>query len=412
MKLLHISDLHFGKALHECPLVEEDQPYWKEKFMELVSDIKPDAVLIAGDVYDRSTPSNEAVKLLDEFLTELSEKNITVLMVSGNHDSGQRLSFGSEIFEKQNVHICGVLRKKLKSVTINDEYGPVTFWLMPYVFPALIASVLETEKMSDYDTAVRELLKNQDIDFSQRNVLIAHQNVVSEGREAQRGGSETMIGGVGAVDYTAFDGFTYVALGHIHAAQYVGRKEVRYAGSPLCYHFSETGQSKKGPLLVEIGDKGDEVKISTCLIEVLHPLREIAGKFDHILESELKSQKRNEYIRVVLTDNILKTGAAEKLRAVFDSHGSKMLEIVNQPHFLERTYEVKENHGVKKNAGELFRDFYFEMNGEKTFDDKENAIVEYLTNEVSEHIGEEKCGEPDDKAVDKFLEFIFDGEEF
>ena len=127
--------------------------------------------MIAGDVYDRSTPSNEAVKLLDEFLTELSAKDIAVLMVSGNHDSGQKLSFGSEIFEKQNVYISGVLRKELKSVTINDEYGPVTFWLMPYVFPALIASVLEKEKMSDYDTAVRELLSAQNIDFSQRNGL-------------------------------------------------------------------------------------------------------------------------------------------------------------------------------------------------------------------------------------------------
>lgn len=412
MKLLHISDLHFGKTLHECPLVEEDQPHWKEKFLELVDEIKPDAVLIAGDVYDRSTPSNEAVKLLDEFLTELSAKDIAVLMVSGNHDSGQKLSFGSEIFEKQNVYISGVLRKNLKSVTINDEYGPVTFWLMPYVFPALIASVLEKEKMSDYDTAVRELLSAQNIDFSQRNVLIAHQNVVSEGREAQRGGSETMIGGVGAIDYKAFDGFTYVALGHIHAAQYVGRKEVRYAGSPLCYHFSETRQSKKGPLLVEIGDKNDEVKISTCLIEPIHQLREIVGKFDDVINSELKSEKRNEYIRVVLTDSNLKTDSAEKLRAVFESHGSKMLEIVNEPDFSEKTYTQRENHGVKKNVGELFRDFFFERSGEKTLDNKENAIVEYLTNEVSEHIGEEKCGDPDEKDVDKFLEFIFDGEEY
>lgn len=406
MKLLHIADLHFGKTLHECALIENDQPYWKNKFIELVDTEKPDAILIAGDVYDRSAPSNEAVKLLDEMLTELSERNIPVMMVAGNHDSGQKLSFGSRMLEKQGIHISGILSKKLKSVTLNDEYGPVTFWLMPYVFPSIVAHVLDDDTIHDYDTAVRKLLEKQDIDFSQRNVIIAHQNVTADGAEAERGGSETMVGGVGAVDYRVFDGFTYAALGHIHAAQIVGRKEVRYAGSPLCYHFSETKQSKKGPLLINLGEAGTQPEITTCFIEPLHPMREIPGDFETIKNAELVSDKRNEYIKVVLTDGKIRPDAAEQLRAIFASHGSVMLEIVNDVH-VSGTVNVQDSKSAAvKSVGELFNDFFFERSGNRTPDDKERAIIDYLTQDVSEHMGEEKCSDPSDEAVDKFVNFI------
>lgn len=411
MKLLHIADLHFGKSLHECSLIEEDQPYWKDKFLELVSREKPDAVLIAGDVYDRSTPSGEAVKLLDEMITELSEKNIKVFMVSGNHDSGQKLSFGSRLLEKQNIYISGILSEELMHVTLYDEYGPVTFWMMPYIFPALAASVLKDNTIHDYDTAVRRILEKQNIDFSQRNVIIAHQNVTVNGAEAERGGSETMVGGVGAVDYTAFDGFTYAALGHIHAAQPVGRNEVRYAGSPLCYHFSETKQNRKGPVLIELGDVNEAPKTDVILIEPLHNMREITCDFETIIKNEMESDKRNEYVRVVLTDGRLRPDAAEQLRAVFASHGTVMLEIVNEINFSGVSKAPSVTSSSQKSTGEMFRDFFFERNGDTAPDEKENEIIDFLSHEVSRHIGEEKCSDPSDDSVEEFLKFIFSQEE-
>ena len=264
MRFLHVSDLHFGKSIHDISLLERgDQPAWVERFLALARELRPEAVVLAGDIYDRGAPSGEAVALLDRMITGLAELEIQVMLVAGNHDSGQRLSFGGSLLAKQQVHISGVLSKTLPHAALTDRHGPVTFWLMPYVFPALVAQVLEGETIRDYHTAVRRLLEEQPVDFSQRNVLVAHQNVTANGQEVLRGGSESMVGGVGQVDYRAFDGFDYVVLGHIHSAYPVGRDAVRYAGSPLCYHFEESKQPRKGPLLVELG-KRERLPGSRC----------------------------------------------------------------------------------------------------------------------------------------------------
>ena len=410
MKFLHIADLHFGKALHDCPLVEEDQPFWADRFLELADSVKPDAVLIAGDVYDRSSPSGEAVRLLDLFLTGLHERGIQVLMISGNHDSGQKLSFAERLLEDQGVHIAGLVGKEIRHVTLEDEFGPVTFWLLPYIFPALVSQVLEDDSIRDYDTACRRLLAEQDIDFSERNVLIAHQNVVRDGVEAERGGSETMIGGVGAIDYTAFDGFTYVALGHIHAAQPVGRKTIRYSGSPLCYHFSETRQSVKGPVLVELGKAGEEPSIEICQIAPLHPLREIRGTYTQILEEEKKREDKGEYLRIVLTDRTRVPDAAERLRAFFKAKGSRVLELVHEgagPAARAGTA----GDGRRKSLPELFTDFYFDRSGEKIPDKVQKAIIDY----AAEHAGRAgDLGEglfPDEKETEAFVRFILKQED-
>ena len=303
MKFLHLADLHLGKSIHGVSLLESgDQPVWVQRFLEMAQDICPSAVVIAGDVYDRGAPSGDAVALLDRMVTGLSELEIPVLVVPGNHDSGQRMSFAGRLLAKENIHIAGILTKKLTHVTLTDQDGPVTFWLMPYIFPALAAQKLEDEEIRDYDTAVRRLLAEQDIDFSARNVLVAHQNVTANGWESARGGSESMVGGVGQVDYTAFDGFDYVALGHIHAAYPVGRETVRYAGSPLCYHFDETKQPAKGPILVELGAKGTKPVIETRVIHPLHPMRELKGTYAELRTAELRNAAKGEYIRVILTD--------------------------------------------------------------------------------------------------------------
>lgn len=327
MKFLHISDLHFGKTIHGVSMLENgDQPCWVARFLELAQEVAPDAVVIAGDVYDRSSPSAEAVALLGQLVEGLSELGICVMMVSGNHDSGQRMSFAGGLLAKQNVYIAGTLYEELLHVTLQDEYGPVTFWLMPYVFPALISNVLGEDIPRDYDAAVRSLLAIQPLNPSERNVLIAHQNVTSCGKEGMRGGSESMVGGVGQIDYSAFDAFDYVALGHIHAAYWVGRDTVRYAGSPLCYHFDELRQPEKGPLLVEIGAKGEGVTVTTLNIPPLHPMRELRGTLEELVAVESSRQATGEYWKLVITDQPMTPEISARFQALAESRGSILME--------------------------------------------------------------------------------------
>ena len=284
MKLVHIADLHLGKSFHGLSLLESgDQPHWVEGFLRLCGEVRPDAVLIAGDVYDRGAPAAGAVELLSRLITGLTDLGAAVLMVPGNHDSAQRLAFGRELLARGGFHVAPPLTAPgaLSRVTLEDEHGPVDFWLLPYLFPALAGEALGIE-LRDYDAAVRAVLGAQPIDASRRNVVVAHQNVTAGGVEGERGGSESTVGGVGQVDYTAFEGFDYAALGHIHAGYPVGRAAVRYAGSPLCYHFHETKQAAKGPLLVELGPKGTEPRLTLLPIEPLHRLRAIEGTFEEV----------------------------------------------------------------------------------------------------------------------------------
>ncbi len=362
MKFLHLADLHFGKSIHGVSLLENgDQSAWVCRFLKLVKELRPDALLIAGDVYDRSAPSGDAVALLDSMLTSLAEAGLPILMIAGNHDSGQRLSFGGRLLAKQNLHISGVLSKELAHVTLSDQDGPVTFWLMPYVFPALAAQTLEDETIRDYDTAVRKLLACQNIDFSERNVLVAHQNVTADGKEAVRGGSESMVGGVGQVDFHAFDGFDYVALGHIHSSYPIGRKAVRYAGSPLCCHFEETRQPARGPLLVELGAKGADPQITVQAIPPLHPMREIRGAWEEIRDKELQNASRGEYLRVVLTDRRITPEIAAFFRSLFKGRDSILMELVSEyAPFGEVSAVPEAGAAAEKTIEELFADFYAE----------------------------------------------------
>ena len=365
MRFLHVADLHFGKVIHGVSMLENgDQPYWTERFLELTDEVKPDAVLIAGDVYDRSSPSGAAVTLLSRLIVGLADRGICVLLVPGNHDSGERLSFAREILARQNVHIAGSPSRCLQRVRLEDEYGPVDFWLLPYLFPAAAALALGDESIRDYDTAVRRLLAAQPIDPAARSVLVAHQNVTARGAEVERGGSESAIGGVGQVDCSAFDAFDYAALGHIHAACAVGRDAVRYAGSPMCYHFNETRQAAKGPVLVELGAKGTPAHIETLHIPPLHPMREMRGSFDELRVSEQARQTRGEYLRLVLTDRPL----TPEVCAFFDG-----LALSRGSILMDRDSEFRRFAGVsaapraealrEKTPEELFADFFTERCG-------------------------------------------------
>ena len=382
MRFFHISDLHFGKTIYKVSLIE-DQEYWIDQFVNLADKEKVDAVVIAGDVYDRAAPGDEAVRLLDKMLTLLSDKNIPVMMVAGNHDSSQKLAFGNRLLKKQGVHISNPLEnsKIISHYTMNDEYGPVTFWLMPYVYPTLIGKSLNNEELKNqsFDSAVRALLAEQPVDFTQRNVLVAHQNVTNNGKEAERGGSETSVGGVGQIDYTAFDGFDYVALGHIHSSYHVGKQTVRYAGTPMCYHFNETKQPEKGSVLVEMGAKGQKLSTKVITIPPLHKMREIDGEYETVRTSEQANKTECEYIKVVITDQAINPKIHEELQALFNNRHSILMEIsssYNRPsgNLQELTLAKIE----EKSIEELFSDFFTERNGDR-LDKKDMALLRFAS---------------------------------
>lgn len=408
MRFLHLADLHFGKSIHGVSLLENgDQKTWAARFLALVRETRPDAVVIAGDIYDRSAPSGDAVALLDTVVTALAEMGTAVLLVAGNHDSGQRLAFGGSLLAKQNIHISGVLSPELTCVTLMDKYGPVHFWLMPYVFPALVAQALEDDAIRDYDAAVRALLARQRINFSERNVLVAHQNVTAGGKEAERGGSESMVGGVGQVDHTAFDGFEYVALGHIHAAYPVGRQTVRYAGSPLCYHFDETKQPKKGPVLVTLGEKGTEPTIEIKGIAPLHPMREIKGTYEEIRDAALQSAAHGEYIRIVLTDRKPEPETRTFFQNLFESRDSVLMEFTSEySRFGAISAASTARAAEGRSVEELFMDFYENRYGGTLPDKTEQELLRFAGEQVRKE--EEAALDQQSKAL---LDFALEQED-
>ncbi len=407
MRIIHIADLHFGKSVHGVSMLENgDQKHWVDCFLALISEIKPDAVVIAGDVYDRSAPSGDAVELLSHMLSGLSEKKVPVMMVAGNHDSAQRLSFARPMLAREGLYISQPLfgSERLEHVTLHDDKGEVTFWLMPYVFPAMIAQVLGEENLRDYDTAVRSLLARQNIDFTRRNVLIAHQNVTANGAEAERGGSESMIGGVGQIDYRCFDGFDYVALGHIHAACAVGRETVRYAGSPICYHFNEIRQPEKGPILIDLGAKDQLVKMERLNIAPLHPMRELRGTYEELKNAELAFPRRNEYLRLVLTDRRLSPEISAFFEELFRSRGSILMDRSSEYDPFRGSPDAPAANALEqKSTGELFSDFYSERSGGAVPDEKDLSLLKYAE-EMSYRADTHAM--PTEEEIGKVLAFI------
>ena len=411
MRFLHLADLHFGKSIYGTSLLENgDHGAWVDRFLALAESIRPDAVVIAGDVYDRGAPSGDAVQLLSRMLTGLSALSIPVMMCAGNHDSVQRLSFARPLLARVGLHISGSLYADpmLSHVTLRDEYGPVTFWLMPYVFPALIAGALGDESLRDSDSAVRALLNAQPVDWTTRNVLIAHQNVTANGTPGERGGSESMVGGVGQIDYTVFDGFDYVALGHIHAAYPVGRETVRYAGSPLCYHFNETRQPQKGPLLVELGAKDAPVSIETLTIPPLHPMREVRGEYEALRDEALNDPRRGEYLRVVLTDRRVSPEIAAFFRSLFESRDSVLMELCSeyaQP--MGTSGALSRGEVEEKSVEALFSDFYTERAGGVAPDARDEALFGFA-GELLRHADPHAA--PTAAEIGKLLDFLTEQE--
>ena len=356
MKFLHLSDLHIGKRVYEFSMLE-DQRFILRQILEIAEREKPDGVILAGDIYDKAVPPAEAVQVMDGFLTALSKMGITVFMISGNHDSPERIAFGSEIMSGRGVHVSPVYDGKGRSVTMEDQYGPVTIWLLPFIKPAVVRHAFPDEEIQTYQDAVRTAVEHMNVDPKARNVLAAHQFVTGASRCESE---EIFVGGIDNVDAALFDVFDYVALGHIHSPQSVGREEVRYCGTPLKYSFSEAGQVKS-VTAVELGEKGN-VGLRQIPLMPLRDMRKIKGTYMEVsARSFYEGPNTEDYVQITLTDEDDIPDGMQKLRAIYPN--LMRLEYDNR-----RTRENREittfEEVQQKSELELFEEFYEQQNNQ------------------------------------------------
>ncbi|MEE1229885.1 MAG: exonuclease SbcCD subunit D [Phascolarctobacterium sp.] len=334
MKIAHIADTHFGKDLKKVNFADVDQPFWMQKFLEDITKEQVDVVVMAGDIYDDKIQPIKAINLFGDFLAALNDLGITVFIVPGNHDQADRLAANSNILKKQHIHFASEISRELVHITLPMGDEKVVFWLLPYVEPINVRRVLGRDDITNYDSAVRELLAEQPLDKEAVNVIVAHQNVLAGATERILNDHEVDIGYSGQVDYTAFDAFDYVALGHIHGMQTVGRDTVRYAGAPLQYDFSEEGRWK-GYLLVEIAGK-NKITITEKPLEMLHevmvlPKGSAAATLEELLELGKRIENKDKYyFKVRIKSSSLVGKAQEQLYAVFGNNNLLETEIVRE----------------------------------------------------------------------------------
>lgn len=369
MRFIHLSDLHLGRRVHEFSMIE-DQRFILTQVLGLIDKEQPQAVLLAGDLYDKAVPSVEAVELLDWFLTELTARRLPVLAVSGNHDSGARLSFGSRIMRARGVHLAGSCGGTLERVALEDEYGPVYFYLLPFVRTADVRPFLEEDPKNLQD-AVLALLAREQIDPSARNVLVAHQFVTAGAAQPRTCDSEAVaVGGVDSVDASVFSRFDYVALGHLHRPQTVGSPHVRYCGTPLKYSFSEW-MDQKSVTLAELGSKGT-FNITALPLKPRRDLRELRGTLDQLLRAAVPDSA-DDYIHAVLTDEEELIEPMARIRSVYPN--TMRLSFDNS-----RTRAAADAVPAKaalKPPLELFCEFYELQNG-MPLDGRRRALAERL----------------------------------
>lgn len=368
MKLIHISDLHIGKRVHEFSMIE-DQRYILNQIGDIIENVKADGVLIAGDVYDKSVPSAEAVQIFDSFLTRLSGTGIPVYIISGNHDSAERLSFGAELLKESGIYISRVYDGEIRTIETEDEYGPLYIHLLPFLKPSVVRHALEREDMATCQEAVEAALEKLKADPEKRNVLVAHQFVLGAGRCDSE---EVSVGGLDQIDGRVFDGFDYVALGHIHSPQHVGKETIRYCGTPLKYSFSEAGH-KKSVTVAEFKEKGN-VEIKTIPLTPRLDLRKIKGTYLEVTDRKAYTEEnRYDYMQITLTDEEDIPNAMARLRTIYPN-------LMSLAYDNTRTRENREIQGLqeqsRKTELELFGEFFEKLNNEPMKEEQE----EYMKN--------------------------------
>lgn len=377
MKLIHLSDLHLGKRVNEFSMLE-DQQYILTEILQIIDRERPNGVLIAGDVYDKSVPSADAVALLDDFLVRLAKRNIKIFVISGNHDSPERMAFGGRLMEASGVYLAPVYDGEVRHVTLTDEYGPVNLYLLPFVKPAHVRRSFPEQEIATYTDALAAAIGSMGVDQTQRNVLVTHQFVTGADRCESE---EISIGGADNVNLSVFDPFDYVALGHLHGPQQVGRETVRYCGTPLKYSFSEVSH-QKSLTVVELGAKGS-VTVSTVPLVPKRNMAELRGTYNELTFRDFYegTSYLEDYVHIILTDEEDIPNAVNKLRIIY-------------PNLMKLDYDNKRTRaGIQLDGGsdvqrkdplELLEEFYEKQNRQPMGEEQCT-----FARELMEHIWEE-----------------------
>lgn len=370
MKFLHTSDLHIGKVVNEFNMLEDQQHILKQ-IIEIAVEEEVAGVIIAGDIYDRPIPPADAVKVLDDFLTNLIDKGIKVLAINGNHDSSERLSFVNSLLEDKGLFLAATFQGDLKKVEMEDEFGQVFIYLMPYVKPQLVREFYQ-KPIDSYDMMVQVILEDTSINLNARNILVGHHFVTNGGKEPELSDSETQlrVGGADNVDVSNFENFDYTALGHIHRPQKIAGKHVYYAGSPIKYSFSEVSHIK-AVNIVELKEKG-EIKVTKRQLSPLHDMRKIKGKLLDLIKEEVYSLGDVEdYISVTLTNDEELIDPIGTLRSVYPN----IMQIIIEKNVTQTEVDKESSSRLKnKTTLELFEDF-FELVTDRNVDEPRKQVM-------------------------------------
>ena len=360
MRFLHTADLHIGKRVNEFSMLE-DQEYILRQILKTADKEQVEAVLIAGDVYDKQVPSAEAVRLFDWFLTQLNSQKLPVFVIGGNHDSVERLSFGAQIMEESGVYLTQSYDGKVVPVRLEDEYGSVNLWMLPFLKPAMVKRFFPEQDIVTYQDALETVIGHMELNREERNLLIAHQFVTGAVTGGSEDSVEVFVGGVENVDASVFADFDYVALGHIHRAQSAGGEQIRYSGTPLKYSFSEI-RHEKSVTIAELKEKGS-LTVHQEPLKPLHDMREIRGSYEElVLRENYQGTDLEDYLHVILTDENDIPDVIGRLRSIYPN--IMKLDYDNQR--TRRNQELmKEEAAVEQSPMELLGQFFLQQNNQE-----------------------------------------------
>lgn len=379
MKILHLSDLHIGKTILEQSLIE-DQEYMLNQIIEIIKKEKIEIVLIAGDVYDRSVPSSDAVNLLDEFLNNLIKKiKVKVFIISGNHDSKERLNFGSRIFENDGLYIQTSYEGYIRNVSLEDEFGKLNIYMMPFIKPADVKRFFE-EEIDGYDDAFRKIMLKENVNQDERNIILTHQFITAGNSEPEKCESETLVlGGTENVDISNFDKFDYVAIGHIHGPQRIGRDTARYSGTMLKYSFSEVNH-KKTVVVIDYKEKGN-LNFKLVPLKPLRDMRVIEGPIEELIKEEnYKGTNQNDFIRAIITNEEQVYDAIGQIRRIYPN--TLRLDIKNSKSAQNLESDFTKIDNIKqKDELELFDEF-FQFQNNVNLNEIQKEIMRKIINDV------------------------------
>ncbi len=383
MKIFHISDLHIGKRLNLFDLSEVQKDVLNQ-IIKAAKAQRPDVIVVAGDIYDKSSPSGEAIRLLSDFFSKLAniEPQIPILIISGNHDSNLRLNYVSSFLEKHSIHICTTLPQKkeeyLKKITFKDKYGEVCFYMMPFVKPEDAKNLLGKEAgIHTYDEAFKAIIGRESIDYSKRNVLIAHQFFVSKDCKPDKRDSELRyisVGGIDSVDTCHIEQFDYVALGHLHTSQHIGKTYIRYSGTPLKYSVSEAKDSKS-ITVVTLKEKNSEPEITFIPLHMNPDLKKLKGTLEEVI-AMADEQLRENYVSIVLTDEDSLFRPKDRLGDFYNNIVDVTIENTRTKNLVYS--DMDETFNEEDNPMDIFCEFYQEMNGQPISQDEKMIMVDIL----------------------------------